>query len=186
MAKKFLLGIVAAAVMIGCVKRKDVEPEAVVLGSATISGFVKVSTEHSADTLNQSLGFDEKRSWEYDQLGNITIKLTYSAGAGDPNYTGPGGTTKIVTTGVSTTTGAWSAVVETPEVGNHTVTWSIDATPYFDVSDSLNQGAGLIANYATERLAFGIQSGPNGSNNTGTVVVRAGEVVKLADFVYKD
>ena len=128
------------------------------------------------DTLDQSLGYDEGRDWEYDQLGNVTLKFTYDASAGDPNYAGPSAT-KYLSTSPSTSDGSWSVSVETPEVGSVNVNWEIDQDVYFDRSDSL----GNPTEYRTERVLYSVVGA-----SAGMVTVNAGETLKVPDFIYED
>ena len=57
MTKKFLIGVVAAAAMMGCIKRTEVVNPTLETGTATIKGRVLVNSNYTNDTLQNHLGY---------------------------------------------------------------------------------------------------------------------------------
>ena len=178
MAKKFLLGIVAAAAMVGCIKRTEVEPTDATLGSATISGQINMSTDLSNDTVNsagQTPGtYDQV--FENDQLNGIQVRVEYDRGDLDPNYAG---TAQMVSAfGTVSATGTFSVSIPTPAQGMIDCDVYIPETISVQESDSLTAAVGSV--YATYPMTY------EADVSDWELTVSDGENHKIADNFYEE
>ncbi len=146
MTKKFLLGIIAAAAMVGCIKRESFEPQAgdgyvrTFGTSGTISGTVYISTNYVNDTNYSNLNnvpWEETYTWEQADAANILITLYYDRNDVDPDYSGdyPNNATMTTTTDAS---GNFSfSGIQVPEGGELPVRIEYENVITRTITDSL-------------------------------------------------
>ncbi len=179
MTKKFLIGIVAAAAMVGCIKRTEVTPATGTLGSATISGTILMNTNETNDTLNNHLsgtGQPANYQTDYENMAGIEVIAWYDTDELDQNYTA-GVTQKSVRTETAAD-GSFTLTVETPAGGSI----SVDLT----YEDQLNANVTFDADSTgggTEKITV-MDSWSADGNETTSVTVRDEETVELGSFEY--
>ena len=179
MTKKFLIGLVAAAAMVGCIKRTEVTPATGSFGSATVSGTILMNTDETNDSLNNHLsgtGQPANYQTDYENMAGIEVIAWYDTDDLDPNYSGGNGMEAVrVETAAD---GSFSFTVETPVNGNMDVDITyedmITANVTFD-ADSTTTG--------TEKITVADDWFIDG-NQDSTVTVRDGETAILATFEY--
>ena len=153
--KKFLIGIVAAAAMIGCIKRGDeVVNPTLETGTATISGKVYVQSDYLNDsTIANTKTEDSLNTNSLDWEANIETENVFENEAGIEvtatimlkNLDANDGTSTQIEV-VRTTTdanGDWSLTVRTPKSGSIPVTVDYQSMLTTDVTfslDSINGG----------------------------------------------
>ena len=150
--KKILIGIIAAAAMVSCVKRETVEPVAATLGSATISGKVYVNTDFTNDTTDWETEIPATLKTNWENGKSVQVTLTYNFGHLDETNNNSNNGTRTMTTTTDASTGAYSFTVQTPLNGDINYSISFEEDVMTDVKVRLDSLGSMTGGFEVKNI----------------------------------